>query len=410
LSFSFVVSSPGRADFLNTHQDYKGLPVVPIAINLRMYLSAELSHNRNITVKSHNLKNLNEPSIDSFEIGRNPIIGNKFFGDYLRGIVNILVKKNLSKKLKGLNVYIKSEIPVGSGLSSSAALEVGFIYLLNHAFKLGLTNKDLAEVSYLAENQEVGIPCGRLDQYGVTFGGIIKLDCRSPFNVEKLPFNDITLVIIDSGIRHSTADIHPMRQDDINRGLKTLMENKNMPQSLRRKLGIRFDEPVWEQITEEELEKFLDRLDDKARKCILFTIRMHKLTMFALRILRFEIVNDKKIKEHLGIEKLKTIKRKLKSEGNHLILGEVMNNQHALLRDLYDVSLPEIEKICSAALEAGSYGTKISGAGLGGSIIALVGNEKEGKKVIDACLSAGAKKGWVSRVGEGVRLERYLST
>jgi galactokinase len=83
----------------------------------------------------------------------------------------------------------------------------------------------------------------------------------------------------------------------------------------------------------------------------------------------------------------------------------VMNKQHALLRDLYEVSVPRIEDMCSAALAAGAYGAKLSGAGMGGSIIALVKDEKMGRKVLDACLSAGARNGWVSRVGEGVRVQ-----
>jgi len=82
-----------------------------------------------------------------------------------------------------------------------------------------------------------------------------------------------------------------------------------------------------------------------------------------------------------------------------------MNDQHSLLRDLYDLSLPELEEICSAAVGIGAYGAKISGAGMGGSIIALVKNEEKGKDVTDACLSVGAKEGWVSEVGEGVRVE-----
>jgi len=77
-----------------------------------------------------------------------------------------------------------------------------------------------------------------------------------------------------------------------------------------------------------------------------------------------------------------------------------------LLRDLYEVSLPEIEHICEAALSAGAYGAKISGAGMGGSIIALVKDEKVGRRVIESCISAGAKNGWVSGVGEGVRVEK----
>ena len=388
---SVVASSPGRADFLNTHQDYKGLPVVPVAINLRTYLFAKPSSENVFTIRSLDLEKYNEPSTDTFKIGENEILKRGFFGNYFRGILNVIIRQGRIDKIRGMDITIKSEIPIGSGLSSSAALEVAFAALLNYVCNLNYTKKDLAEISFIAENKEVGIPCGRLDQYGVSFGGIIKLECRPPYNVEPLLFSDLTFAIIDSGIRHSTADIHPKRQADINRGLNILMESKNIPERLKAKLGYRFDQPRWEEISEEEIEDSLSVLDDKARQRILFTIKMQRSTEFALKVLKFERVGEEEIVLNLGEERWNRIRKSPSSERDYWILGQVMNAQHALLRDLYDLSLPEIEDICSTALEAGSYGAKISGAGMGGSVIALVKDKKMGRKVVDACLSVRAK-------------------
>jgi len=400
------VSSPGRADFLNTHQDYKGLPVVPVAINLRMRLTAELTKDGTFTIVSLDLQKMDERFTDSFKIGINKMLEGKFFGNYLRGVVNVLIKQGQAEKLRGMNVTIKSEIPVGSGLSSSAALEVGFAELLNHVCRLGLSKHDLAEVAFAAENQEAGIPCGRLDQYGVAFGGIIKLDCVPPYSVEPLPFEDLTFAIADSGIRHSTADIHPKRQEDINRGLRALMESKMVPEALKSKLGYTFNEPKWEKISEDEIKDCLSVLDDKARSRILFTLRMQESTEFALKVLRHEKVSSSEAGLYFGEERWKALKKKAASELNYRILGAVMNDQQALLRDFYDISLPKLEDICQHALNTGAYGAKISGAGMGGSIIALVKNEEDGRRVIDACLHVGAKNGWVSKVGEGVKVEQ----
>ncbi len=400
------VSSPGRADFLNTHQDYKGLPVVPVGIDLRMHFKGEPAEDDTFTITSLDLQKLSERSTDSFRVGVNEMLEGRFFGNYLRGVVNVLVKQGLSEKLRGMNVTIKSEIPVGSGLSSSAALEVGFAELLNHTYGLGLSKHDLAEVAFAAENREAGIPCGRLDQYGVAFGGIIRLVCVPPYNVEPLPFEDLTFAIVDSGIRHSTADIHPRRQEDINRGLRALMESEVVSESLKRKLGFSFNEPKWEKMDEAEIEDYLSVLDEKARSRILFTLRMQQSTEFALKILRREKIGNTEANLYFGEERWKKVKNGPSSELNHRILGEVMNDQQAMLRDLYDVSLPKLDDICCGALDAGAYGTKISGAGMGGSIIALVKDEEVGKKVIGACLSVGAKNGWVSKVDEGVSLEQ----
>lgn len=402
----FIVSSPGRADFLNTHQDYKGLPVVPVAINLRLYISAKLSGDKTFNVRSVDLERLGEPCMDSFDVGVNDMLGGRFFGNYLRGVVNVLVKKGFGDKIRGMDLTVRSEIPIGSGLASSAALEVAFTELLNHAFNLGLSRKDVAEISFAAENVEVGIPCGRLDQYGSAFGGIIKLDCRPPYDVEPLPFRDLTFAIIDSGIRHSTGEIHPRRQMEINAGLETLMKSNAVPRELKAKLGYRFDQPRWEDIGEEEIQDYLSILSEPSRKRILFTLRMHRLTMVALRVLRFEGVTAEDLISNLGEESWRRVQKGPSEEFSYRILGEIMNAQHALLRDLYDVSLPEIDHICDAALNAGAYGAKLSGAGMGGSIIALVKNREVGERVIDACLSEGARGGWVSEVGEGVRIEK----
>ena len=400
-----AISSPGRADFLNTHQDYKGLPVVPVAINLRMYLYGEVTDSGKMYVKSLDLEKRGEPSVDSFWIGVNSMLGGKFFGNYLRGVVNVLVKRGFSEKLRGVNVTIKSEIPIGSGLSSSAALEVGFAHLLNIACGLNLGKKEIAEIGFAAENLEAGIPCGRLDQYGVAFGGVIKLECRPPYRVEPLPFRDLTFVIVNSGIRHSTADIHPKRQNEINRGLKTLMKSSEVPEELKRLLGYRFDEPRWEKLSEENLEDYLSILDNDSRKRIIFTIRMNRWTEIALKILRREDISNTEGMRIFGGKRWRKIRSSTGIERSYMILGEVMNEQHLLLRDLYDVSLPELDDICNAALDAGAYGAKISGAGMGGSIIALVRDEKMGRRVIEECVRAGAREGWISQVGEGVRRE-----
>jgi len=400
-----VASSPGRADFLNTHQDYKGLPVVPVAINLRTQLFAKPSGGNVFTVKSLDLEKYSEPSSDTFKLGESDILERGFFGNYFRGVVNVITKRGLIEKLQGMDITVKSDIPIGSGLASSAALEVAFAALLNHVCNLGFTKKDLAEISYAAETQEVGVPCGRLDQYGVSFGGVIKLECKPPYEVETLPFTDLTFAIIDSGIRHSTGDIHPNRQAEINRGLNMLMQDETTPETLKARLGIRFDQPQWQEISEDEIEGVLSVLDYEARDRIFFTVKMQKLTEFALKVLRSEMPDKQELILRLGEEKCNLIRKSPFSERSYRILGEVMNKQHALLRDLYDVSLPKIEDICSVALEAGAYGAKISGAGKGGSVIALVKDDETGRRVVRACLSVGAINGWLSRVGEGVKVE-----
>jgi galactokinase len=400
-----TISSPGRADFLNTHQDYKGLPVVPAALDLRTYTTARKKRQQNFTIRSLDLERIGEDYIDEFEIKVNNMVYPKFFGNYLRGVVNVLVKKGFASRLKGMDIIIRSRIPIGSGLASSAALEVSFTELLNYVYDLGLSRKEVAEVAFTAENQELGIPCGRLDQYGVAIGGIIKIECRPPYSVETLPFKNLTFAIIDSGIRHSTQDIHPKRQEEINMGLRQLMESKKVPKSIKTRLGYTFSDPIWERISREEMEESLTILDEKSKNRILFTLDMQKSTELALKILRLRNPLNKEISSNIGSDAFRILRETKTGERSFVLLGQIMNVQHRLLRDMYDLSLPTIEKICSASLSAGAYGAKISGAGMGGCIIALVKNEEVGKKVVDNCISAGANRGWVSRVGKGVVVE-----
>jgi len=149
----------------------------------------------------------------------------------------------------------------------------------------------------------------------------------------------------------------------------------------------------------------LPLIDEKVRKRILYTLRTQQLTEFGLRILRHETINANKIIKHVGVDAAKTVMHKPISERKHWILGKIMNQQHESLRDLYEVSLPKLEKIWEATLEAGAYGAKMSGAGLGGSLIALVKDFNIGRDVLDAGLSAGGKQGWISRVAPGAKME-----
>lgn len=386
-----LASAPGRADFLNTHQDYKGLPVVPVAITLRTYVSGRLRDTPDFKVASLNMKDSGERFIDSFHAG-SPLVGGGWFGDYFRAVVNVLAKRGFLEGADGAEVWVESEIPMGSGLSSSAALEVSFLTLLNELYGLGLSTREVAELAYVAEHDEMGIPCGRLDQYGSAFGGIILLECKPPFRVERLPSNELLFTVFDSGIRHSTAAIHPKRQREIDEGLKALME-MSLPENVKAKLGYRYFEPKWEEISVGELEPYLKGIGETAAKRIIFTLKMHSSTRIAVNLLKGEPLppdGDELLDKVRGLPRMEA-------------LGWVVNYQHELLRDLYEVSHPALEKIRGAVLEAGAYGAKLSGAGMGGSIIALVDMDGA-ESVLEAGLRAGAAKGWISPPGEPAKI------
>ena len=387
-----VVSAPGRADFLNTHQDYKGLPVVPVAVNLRTYAAAVSKLPDGFEVVSLNLRREGREFQDRFP-PKPQLRGRGWFGDYLRACVIALSEYGYELK-HGLKVVIDSDVPAGGGLGSSAALEVAFLKLLDSYYGLELEKSELAELAFKAENAIMGIPCGRLDQYGSAYGRAILLRTRPPYRVEELSLEGLKLVIADSGIKHRVAAIHPVRQAEIEQGLTQLLELEDLPAEVRSLLGKRYWEPKWEELKLEVLEPYLSRIDPKAADRIRFTLLMHRSTVIALKLIREGSLLPDELKE-VGTEL---------GAGFQEALGAVMNRQHELLRDLYEVSLPELEEIRNAMLEAGAYGAKISGAGLGGALIALVG-EEEGTRVAEAALKAGAKRAWVVAVDEGAREE-----
>ncbi len=254
----------------------------------------------------------------------------------------------------------------------------------------------------MAEHDIMGIPCGRLDQYASSYGGIIKLETRPPFNVEQLPRNDLVFVIADSGEHRRITSVHPIRQDEMNKALRILLDEVQVPEQLASKLGYHYYGPRWEDIAIEEIQPFLSSLPKSLSDRVIFTIRMQRSTDYALEILR-------------GV----TPKAKPPSEIHHIVqihpndrlsvLGAVMSHQHELLRDLYEVSTPKLEELRGTLLESGSLGAKISGAGLGGSIIGLVRDSAAGHKVRQACEESGFTETWISTPGEGARMETTIS-
>jgi len=402
-----IVSAPGRLDFLNTHQDYKGLPVVSVGINLRTYVAIKQRTDTICNIISVNLKKEGSDYLDRFNLKNLTLRESAWFGNYLRAAIMTLFKKG--HQFDGFDCLIYSEVPIAAGLASSAALTVSFIGAINELYKLSLSKKDIAETAYYAEHDVMNIPCGRLDQYGSTYGGIIKIETKSPYNIEELPPLKGSFVVIDSGIKHTTAQIHPIRQAEINQGLRMLLQMNDLPKEIKEKLGKEYYETKWEEINLKQIEPYLNRLPKEPKNRILFTFKMHELTTIALNVIRNNTINLKNIEKILEINKQKTsMKYALQPKKSKLtIIGVIMNYQHDLLRDLYEVSLPELEIIRNTALNSGALGVKLSGAGLGGSLIALVKTSENGKVVLKNSLKVGAKRGWIVNIDSGLRDENF---
>jgi len=392
-----VCSAPGRLDFLNTHQDYKGLPVVSVAINLRTYIALKRLNESKVRIASGNLLDEGTEYIDEFSVMESELESKyKWFGNYVRAA--IIALRQAGYKVGGFIGWIRSEVPIAAGLGSSGTLLVSIITALNKLFNLQLSVKDIAELAYRAEHDVMKIPCGRLDQYASAFGGVALIETIPPYNVEVLKWSGGVFAVIDSGIKHSTAEIHPQRQREIEEGLRKLMEVA--PPNLRKLLGYRYWEPQWRELRLEMLQPYLDSLDEKARNRIVYTIKAHRSTMLAVKILKGLEVTEQEIISVLEVDTIKA--RELYLAGSQALIGYIMTYQHKLLSDLYDVSLPELDSIVNAFIENGAYGAKLSGAGLGGCVIALFSNEEKAQKAVEDMLSRKlGRQGWVVKVDIG---------
>jgi len=395
---TLIASAPGRADLFNTHQDYKMLPVVPVAITKRIYFLAIPIEEKRIVARSADLCKAGEPSDIEIDL-ENPSVSSHDFAGYLSAVIRTVNKFITVFRENGLKVYVRSEIPVAAGLGSSGALEVAFLKLLNGTFSLGLSDDAIAEYSYLAESYDLGIPCGRLDQYASTFGGAIILKQRPIVSVERLPMPHVKFAVIDSGEKHRTGAIHPLRQAEIDQALLTLQASPIIPKTFKNKLGRTHFETDWEGITKEEIARFLFMISEKSGKRILFTVQMNESTKLIVDFLKSGKINRKKFLEVLGERRFHAL-----DASNWPIIetmGEIMNVQHELLRDSYEVSTPKLETLRDVALMSGAIGVKISGAGMGGSLIALIRPEDSGKSIKKAALEVGASNVWIVGIDSG---------
>ncbi len=393
----FIASAPARLDFLNTHQDYKGLPVVSVGIDLRTYVAIGYGRDGVFRVYSSSLRQM-----DRFKDAK--LVGGKWFGDYIRAV--IIALKNHSHDLPPLDIYIDSEIPIASGLGSSAALEVSVLGAINSLLDLGLGLRDIAELAFEAENAIMGIPCGRLDQYGSAFGGVLAINTRPPYNVEELGFRRGVFIAIDSGIRHSTADIHPKRQSEIDLGLRRLLE-LDLPKNIRARLGERYWMPRWDELEESDLSLFLNKIDPISAKRILFTLRMHRSTVLALKIMRSGGVDVDEVASILGLGPSDRKKLLGQEDLDLKAIGLVMIYQHRLLSELYDVSLPELDRIVKELVMLGAYGAKLSGAGLGGSVMGLTDTRDRSRSMLNKIQGTLAPRGWVVSIDKGLDVGRW---
>ncbi len=320
-----VVSAPGRVNLIGEHTDYNGGYVLPMAIPQRTWVAVAQASDHHARASSRNLGGGDR--IREFSVGGEVVM--KSWIDYVQGVTQALARDGYA--LGGFDLGIVSDVPLGSGLSSSAALEVAVLRGLRDLFGLAVDDVRLAQLGQRAENDFVGAPVGVMDQMAASLADdrtALFLDTRT-LRYEQVPLPaGGALVVINSGVAHNHASgDYRTRRAECERAAAAL----GVPQL--RDLG-----PA-------DLPRVAALPDPLARRA------------------RHVVTEDERVLESVAAMKAGDLRR----------LGELFTASHASQRDDFEVSVPEIDLLVDLAhAEPGVFGARLTGGGFGGSIVALV--------------------------------------
>ena len=218
---TLVVRGPGRINLIGEHTDYNDGFVLPAAIDKAIYFAIAPREDETCNVYAFDLN-----SSDTFKISTIQK-SEKSWANYLIGVVDELQKAG--QKIKGFDLVFGGDIPLGAGVSSSAAVETGLAFALNQLFDLGLETMKMVKIGKAAENNFVGVNCGIMDQFASMFGkkdAVIRLDCRSlEYQHFPLSLPNHTVILCNSGVKHSLGDSeYNTRRLECEEGLRILGE------------------------------------------------------------------------------------------------------------------------------------------------------------------------------------------
>ncbi len=365
-----IIISPGRVNLIGEHTDYNDGFVLPAAIDKVIVLGMKENQTKKVRVFSIDMN-------ESIEID----LSNKLeqqeyhWANYVKGVIAELTKKNIV--VDGFDLVFGGDIPIGAGMSSSAALEGGILLGLKSLFEFDLTKLEMVKTGQLTEHNHVGVRCGIMDQFINVYGQkghALKLDCRS-LDYEMIPFDqdDLRIVLCDTKVSHNLASSeYNVRRAQCEEGVEVLRKLYPSIKNLR-------------DVTLQQLEE-----------------NKSELSPIVFQRCKFVIKENQRVLD--GCEYLET--------GDISSFGACMYDSHHGLSKNYEVSCTELDLLVGIASELpGVIGSRMMGGGFGGCTINIVRKENVNEFSKNISQEYNERTGldieiYITKIGKGVHIEK----
>jgi galactokinase len=327
-----VYASPGRINLIGEHTDYNGGFVFPGAVDKGIVAEIKLNGTNKVRAYSIDLK-------DYVEFGMNEEdVPHASWARYIFGVCREMIKRGA--KLQGFNTAFSGDVPLGAGMSSSAALESTFAYALNDMCSCGIDKFELAKIGQATEHNYCGVNCGIMDQFVSVFGkagNLILLDCRS-LKYKYYPFNPkgYKLVLVDTVVKHELASsAYNRRRESCENAVAAIQKNHSEVEFLR------------------------------------------DATMDMLNEVKANIGEEDYMRAEYVIEEIKRVMDVCEAleKDDYETVGKKMFETHYGMSKLYEVSCEELDFLNDCAKKNNVCGSRVMGGGFGGCTINLVKDE-----------------------------------
>lgn len=329
-SAELVIQAPGRVNLIGEHTDYNDGFVLPCAINYSTFIASKKRTDHQVNVIA-----IDFDGKDSFELNKPIDKSEQGWANYVRGVFKYV--QEAYPDFGGMDLIIHGNVPLGAGLSSSAALEVSIATTIKTLYNLPIAPKDLAKICQKAENKFVGMNCGIMDQFISTLGEknhALLVDCRSLETQSISMPTNLSVVIINSNVKHGLVDSeYNLRRQQCEEAAQIL----NVP---------------------------------KLRDATIEMLEQHKAKLSDVVYRRAK---------HIITENTRTLEAaKALSENNITKMGELMQAGHLSMKDDFEITAPAVDTLVDIvkSVLGNKGGVRMTGGGFGGCVVALAPHDK----------------------------------